>query len=296
MPDASKLIAFHAMGSQAVSIPMHSTLIVHNLSWPEYVEQKIQPHIEWGVRRIMLHLPFGKGLTVGYMTFDSYLRAREARLKLVYQGFGKAIRSLTKQGIEVIAYMGSLYHDETFAELRTKPYADDNWIDRFMHSLRPVINAGCSVAFDAAAQWPNDGPEHSAAKMLRALGTRVYIEGTAYPKATMGHLRTFDWVANHEHYWRNIAGKPDGQWAQATDMDGGGTLMISGHAAPLMPDGSKMPWDQIVKTYHEWVPPMVRKDLAEGFDVAVWLFHIDDRMTMAELLNGRDGLKSNKEQ
>ncbi len=101
-------------------------------------------------------------------------------------------------------------------------------------AFEPVVDAGCSLAFDAAATWPPDGPEHHAAKMVRAIGTRVYIEGTAFPKNNVGHLASFDWVANHEHYWRNIADLAhggerleDSRWAQADQMSGKGILMIS---------------------------------------------------------------------
>ena len=91
--------------------------------------------------------------------------------------------------------MGSLRHQPTFAELRGEPYGESLWIGRFHRSIQPVLDARCSLAFDAAAHWPPDGPEHHAAKMVRTLGTRVYIEGTAYPKSNVGHLASFDWIA-----------------------------------------------------------------------------------------------------
>ena len=298
MTTTSNLLAFHAMASQARTVPMHSTLYRRDLSWPQYVDQMIQPQIDWGVKRFMFHLPFGKAEGPQPMSYDSLLEARERKLTLLYRGFERSMRALFRQGVEeIVCYLGALSLDREMIALKVGPYKDDNWIDRFMKSMRPCINSGCSIAFDASGgDWEEEEPEHYAAKMLRALGTPVYIEGTSHPKERAKWLHSFDWAANHSHYWNNIADSEHGnkwppretgyvsRWAQREEMDGRGILMINGHAAPRMPDGSKMPQAEIGRTYHEWAPPMVAEDIAEDFDVAYWLFDTMDRMTIEELM------------
>jgi len=302
MPDASNLMAFHPMASMARTVPMHSTLYRKDLTWPQYIDQKIMPQIDWGLRRFMFHLPFGKNELESAMSFDSLLVARERRLTRLYRGFARSMRSLTRQGIEVICYVGALGLDRDMLQLITKRYSDDNWIDRFVRSIRPILNSGCSIAYDAAGGgWSEGGPEHHAAKMLRALGTKSYIEGTCHPQERTAWLGSFDWTANHGHYWRNIADSEHGntwpprkegyvsRWAQREEMAGRGTLMISGHAQPLNPDGTPaLPRQEMYDTYHLWAPPLVQKDIAEDFDVAYWFFDTMHRMTIEQLMFGMD--------
>ena len=297
-PDHSRLISFIALGGQngTQQANMHSSLARYNITWLQFVQQTLVPQTEWGVRRFMLHLPFGKDPTEGPMSFDSYLVAQQRDLQVIWTGFVQAIRPLVEgfytdgDPVEVICYLGSLRVDPSFIQLKEQAYAAE-WISRFWQSIQPVLDAGCSLAFDTGGTFPEVGPEYWAVGMVEALGTQVYIEGTALPAEYAAHLGRFAWAANHEHYWRNIADLAHGgkhhevsPWAQADQMSGEGILMISGHAAPPNPDGTPMTPTQAYETYLEWAPEMARRDWSEGFNVAMQLRAVIPAMTIEQLM------------
>ncbi len=297
--DHSKLISFIALGAQngTQQTNMHSSLARFNMTWPKFVQKTLVPQMEWGVRRFMLHLPFGKDPTEGPMSFDSYLLAQQRDLHVIWKGFVETIKQVVEghytdgDPVEVICYLGSLRLDPTFIELKQQAYPAD-WIWRFWGSIQPVLDAGCSVAFDTGGTFPEDGPEYWAVGMVEALGTKVYIEGTALPAEYAAHLGRFSWAANHEHYWRNIADVEHGGtrpveghiWAQADQFSGEGILMISGHAAPRNPNGTPMTPMQAHRTFLDWAPDMARRDWSAGFSVAMELRAVVPAMTMEQLM------------
>ncbi len=295
-PDRLKLISFIPLGGQIGEANMHSFLALRNMTWLQFVQETLVPQMEWGVRRFMLHLPFGKDPTEAPMSFDSYLVAQELGLDVVWRGFVQTIRQVVEgqytdgEPVEVICYLGTLRLDPNFLQFKQQAYPA-GWISRFWQSIQPVLDAGCSLAFDTGATFPEDGPEYWAVGMVETLGTQVYIEGTALPAEYAAHLGRFAWAANREHYWRNIADLAHGgeqhevsPWAQVDEMSGEGILMISGHAAPPNPDGTPMTPSQARETYLEWAPDMARTDWSAGFSVAMDLWAVVPAMTIEQLM------------
>ena len=95
-PGTSKLISFIPLGGQIGEANMHSYLARHNMTWLQFVQETLVPQMEWGVRRFMLHLPFGKDPTEAPMSFDSYLVAQELGLNVVWRGFVQTIRQVVE--------------------------------------------------------------------------------------------------------------------------------------------------------------------------------------------------------
>ncbi len=302
--DYSKLISFMGLGGQADPAHMHSHLSTYNISWADFVQQRIVPELDWGVRRIMLHLPFGKDETTGSHSFDSYIVAQQRGLTIIVSGFEEEIRKVIAgeytagEPVEVICYLGALGLDPDFIQLMDEQHGGDDWILRFWWSVKPVLDAGCSVAFDAAATWPPDGPEHHIAKTIRALGTKVYIEGTethrlpddvdwrTWEPQFEGHLRSLPIVASHLNFHNNIARETPHPTVRYDDwrLYPGVMLLVNGHAAPLKPDGSEQTPAEVFASYLEWAPDMAREDWALGFDVAMELRPVIPVMTIEQLI------------
>lgn len=274
-----QLLAFHPMASQGNDVPMHSTLGRLGMSWQEYRIAKIHPQMEWGLRAFCFHLPHGKPDPPGPMAFDAYLMARKRKMPWA-KGFTKAVKPLVKDGIRVIVYMGSLRETPRMAELREKPYGDDGWIDTFAHSIRPYVNAGCEIAFDAAAHWPVDGPEHCFVRGLRNLGTPVHIEGPEYDGAGTGdfdgHLRDLPLIMNHQQLHGNTIPKP--KWRDDPTLYPKITTLLDGHSKPSDASGSA--------DADKWAPPLVRKDLAAGYDCCLFMYDKILEMGMERLIGG----------
>lgn len=294
-PKLGNLLGYHTMASQSSDVPMHSTLGRLKMTWQEYVDAKIKPQMEWGLDAFCFHLPHGKQDLPGPMAFDAYLLSRKSKLSWAKaRAFEKAIRPLTQSRVRVIVYVGSLDKGR-MGFLRTKLYSDDNWIGRFARSLRPYINAGCEIAFDAAAHWKVDGPEHTMVRTLQHLGTPVHIEGTElvlppdsdkpgpWAPSFDGHLRDLPIIANHQQLHDNIIPKHD-RWDRP-ELYPKITTLLDGHSAPRNSDGTKRELHWIHEHAHEWAPPMLQQDLQAGYDCCMFMFPIIlNEMTLEELV------------
>lgn len=166
--------------------------------WQGFVDEQVLPTIErHGLRRVMLHNPFGT-LPDEPMQFDQYLAAREAGLDWLTDGFVAAWRPLTERGIEVIGYMGSPRLDSESQQLLE---AGDSRVfrERAWAAIAPLVAAGMAIGYDAAAAAEEDSPTYRFAQAMRARGIRVYIE--AVPRADYDWW--FDWpVIVREDFWQ----------------------------------------------------------------------------------------------
>lgn len=139
--------------------------------WNRFLAQYVTPYTEQGIRRVQLHNPFGTiNNSIEFMAFDQYLDASETIPGLA-STFVDAIKPLTDDGIEVIAYVGSPLNDrdmDTMSEPEKWEYAQ--------RALQPLFDAQTSIALDAATLGDEQSFTYKLAEALRARGIRVYVE------------------------------------------------------------------------------------------------------------------------
>ncbi|MEM6503960.1 MAG: hypothetical protein AAF711_00690 [Planctomycetota bacterium] len=151
---------------------------IESLGWQGFVDQQIKPAIDLGVRRVMLHNPFGALLRKD-MQFDQYLHAKDGiegvhgPLPWLVEGFENAWKAITSQGIELICYIGSLRNDPDFD-------ADDGVFDdfdRLSKSTAAIRRSGCRfIVMDATHAEPKDGLADQFAMWLEGKGIKVGCE------------------------------------------------------------------------------------------------------------------------
>ena len=151
--------------------------------WTGFVNAFIKPQVDWGVRRFMLHNPFGTE-TNTVMQPDQYQEARDAGLTWLINDFVSAWKPLTDAGIEVIAYIGTPKSDDTFESLRQSGNTQ-GWWDRFWESVSLPLNAGMSVAFDMSVDTTATDLDFQGIQALRDRGVTAY--GEPRPSEMSGH-------------------------------------------------------------------------------------------------------------
>ena len=141
--------------------------------WPAYIERYVEPAVAKlkaaGQRpRIVLGNPFGT-LAGEAMAFDQWWHA--AKTPWLRDGFVETWKPwIAANRCEVICYLGTLQGDSSF------DIEADNWLYRFWGSLRPALDSGMSVGWDASAVVPQDAPAAHAMQLIRSLGHRGYVE------------------------------------------------------------------------------------------------------------------------
>lgn len=200
--------------------------------WETFVTIKVMPQLRWGVRRVLLHNPFG-AIGGEDMQFSQLQQAqRTPRLEKItdIDAFVRAWKPITKSGVEVIAYLGS----PTKAD---RLYGNPS----MMNSLRgirdaaiaPFLAAGMSVAFDAASGQDQHSDTYALAAELRKKGVRVYIESLAPRSATWWH----DYPAMATPWFYYHADRPKWDVVESNDE----TIILRAEPAP----GKS--WDQAVR-------------------------------------------------
>jgi len=240
--------------------------------WPGFVRRFVRPSLNWGVRRYMLHNPFGDK-TGWPMDADQYLEAKEAGLTWLTEDFVEAWRPVTQgkytggEPVEVIAYAGSFRDTREFRELKRQGKIDA-WHDLAMKTLKPFLDAGMSIGLDAASDAKADDPVVTLAERLQARGHTVYIE--AVPPKSATHWKDFPTIAL-KRFWER-ADRTDGAYKRP------GVMLINGHSRPEDARGM------------QWLVDMTREALDKGHDVALpvrWIKNNTD-VSAAGLLAGRD--------
>ncbi len=168
-------------------------------SWTWFVNNYVQPQINWGVKRFILFEPFGDDSSIGPQRFDELIHTTEAGNGWVDDNFVEAWKPITDQGVEVIAYMGKLYEDPDFTALE----GDQNaWDERFDASIAPVLASGMSIGLDASSGAPADSTTYTAA--LRLLNEykvkKVYIEDR--PNIGFNHWCSWPIISTRDS-WKN---------------------------------------------------------------------------------------------
>src|SRR5688500_4845448 len=162
---------------------------IKTLGWQGYVNTYIKPQLAWGAKRIVLSNPFGT-LPNEQMRMDQYLHARAAGLTWLTNGFTEAWKPIVDSGVEVIAYFGCMEGDPDFNIT--------NWQQRFWDSIAPALNAGMSIAMDAAVIGDANSKSIQAARLLRGRGVEVYVE--ARPSLKYTHWHDYN-IISTEAWW-----------------------------------------------------------------------------------------------
>ncbi len=191
--------------------------------WTAFVEQRVRPAYQWGLRRFWLHNPFGT-VPGEVMQFDQYLDAKEAGLHMLTDDFVSAWRPVVDgrfgEPVELIAYMGTAnFNDDRLA--RAKSQRDPAAVlATALRCIQPVLLAGASIGADAASTLPDDGPEFDFYKFLEGIGLRVYVE--ARPRLDAPGWSRFP-VASMNDWWlrSNPEQYPSSQRVRNEQLRGG---------------------------------------------------------------------------
>lgn len=159
--------------------------------WTWFVNNTIQAEYDWGIRRFVMHNPFGS-LPGEVMQFDQYLHAQDAGLSWLTDDFVSAWSTwiAAHPDAEVIAYIGTLdfegKKDPDFI-----PYdAPDRtylWFRRAMDSIQPLLDSGISIAFDTGGRYAEGSAPYNLMRMVESLGVRIYTEPLPFRTATHLH-------------------------------------------------------------------------------------------------------------
>ncbi|MEM1108502.1 MAG: hypothetical protein AAGH99_07410 [Planctomycetota bacterium] len=170
---------------------------------------QVVPTLKLGVRRVMIHNPFGHKPLSEPMAFDQYVEAREGGHTRITEGFVEAWKPVVDgfytdgEPVEVICYVGSIDIDRDFLAIReNEPTGwSADWLRRAFESIEPALAAGMSIGFDSSSNLPEDSAEFRLIQLLDSLGHRCYIESR--PLATVPHLWRFPVVSARRHWFRS---------------------------------------------------------------------------------------------
>lgn len=174
-----RLIDWYLIGhSSPVTEDRRTDWNIKTEGWSGFVKKYIEPALSWGADAIMLHNPFG-ALPGIDMEFDQFQQAATAGLTWltggpIGKGFVDAWKPITKQR-EVIAYLGKHQGWTRFSRFLTYPMRG-YWINRWYNAIRPILDAGMSIGFDASSGLTEADPECRAIQLIKSLGVPCYIE------------------------------------------------------------------------------------------------------------------------
>ncbi len=169
--------------------------------WPAFVQRRVRPAYDWGIRRFWLHNPFG---TVnGVMSFSQYVEAGNAGLDFLTRDFAASWRPVVQgsfgEPTELVAYIGvANFEDGSRLQSLHEQGNVARTLAYLLRCTQPLIEAGASIGADASARLADDGPTFHYYKFLQELGTRVYVESR--PRIALPAWAQFDVVAE-DGWW-----------------------------------------------------------------------------------------------
>lgn len=190
MAAVNKIIAYYGIGSGSNSSRRFVQFVSPQRGWSGFVDDHLKPMMRGGVRRFLLWMPHGreaksrqqlmgnKWITT-HLRYDSYLLARNNPAHNWFtQGFAEAIYPITSQGVEVIAYVGTLHGAPEFNSLSG---GQIKW--QAMKAIAPLLDARCSIALDTSIFSKPGHYVYDFSQSLRQSGYKLYIEPTPYVDA-----------------------------------------------------------------------------------------------------------------
>lgn len=188
--------------------------------WGAFVQQVVQPDIDWGVRRIELHNPFGVSTAYNFPA-GQFVDAQAAGLTWLTDDFVPSWQPITQSGVEVIGYIGNPDYDPSFQALTSDPAA---WNARFDASVAPLVQAGMSVAFDFGQAFTAGDLFNQALDRLKSEGVKVYLENR--PAESTPYNWQFPIIATPGWVWSNPYVTPSQAWAaKNSELPGGGNVI-----------------------------------------------------------------------
>ncbi len=275
--DLSRIISFWGISSGGNPDVRYTQFIESKTGWNGFVAKMLQPQIDLGIKRFLLHMPFGRETDVRWQTvngqtfdtfyrFDAYQLAVAAKLVWLTNGFPDAIKPLTDAGIQVIAYMGTLAGSPEFEV--SSGIARRQWLDA---CLEPFENAGCDYAVDTACRAPIGHYCTNIIDELRRKGTRVYCE--SMPRAEADNWCLGDVLSSEAQYQATVNDKTHQALCDPKRIVG--ELVRGIWDLTLAPTGA---------TYATYYPTVVPKALAEGHSVCLQVKHYLSQGGKLELL------------
>src|SRR5262249_27718893 len=158
-----------------------------------------------GVQRFWLHTPMGHSgerrsfPPVGdtLIRFDQFLEAREKpSLGWLTRGFARAWQPLTRAGVQVVVYLGTLPGAPEFNDRLRGRQRD--YFDRLARSIRPFLDAGCDLALDSSVLSQPGDSVYEFIQLLKSRGIRTYVE--SMPRVDAQHWFAADIVSSEEQF------------------------------------------------------------------------------------------------
>lgn len=250
---AERIIGWETIGGSAA--PQNERMIGFNIAqtgWQHYVDTRLASMRAHGMKRILLHNPFGTRLDEPVFQFDQFILAQQAGLTNVTETFVDAWRPVTAAGVEVIAYIGKLWGDPDFDGLTDF----DQYMDRVMRSIRPMIDAGVSIGFDSIVAATYDSRAYMVVEAVRNSGVKVYNENR--PEASKTFFHSYNGVYYEDWWYSGDPALNPAQWWAATNAQLTGEIV---RATMTPPSGLNF-------SSPGWRGPAIVRILREGHTVA----------------------------
>lgn len=228
MEAGDRIIHFETIGGSNDDVSIRRVgWSINTIGWQGYVDTRVQQLKSLGMRRILLHNPFGTLPTDPVFQFDQYVHAQEAGLTWLTEGFVEAWKPVTDSGIEVIAYIGMLRGDPDFTSLTdVKQY-----MDRVRRSVDVLVRAGISIGLDSIVGSAADSREFMVTELLRHSGVKIYNENR--PPALFSHWHDYNGVYYDDGFLESApTANPAYYWAAPDHMLTGEIIRYLGNPPP----------------------------------------------------------------
>jgi hypothetical protein len=178
--------------------------------WPGFVES-IGP-LAGRFHRVWFHNPFG-ALAGEPMQFAQWSQAKKQGLSWLTEKFDTSVRRITDAGIEAVAYIGSprllvVRQGESF----------ESWQKRAFAEMQPLMDAGCSIGFDATYGGPEMGPRSYPFRLIQMLPQyRIKVYCEPWPLANSPHMFNQAFIMRESFYLDN---RQHPKWVPANKLRG----------------------------------------------------------------------------
>jgi len=191
-------------GSSNIANDRYVGWSLRRMGWSRFIFNHVRPLLQGGVRRIIIHNPFGHEPDRNTMAFDQAIHATESAQDWLTRGFVDAWKpviegSLTHgEPVEVICYLGRISGDPDFDNLLA-PEQEPLFLARAWQSVELPLAAGMSIGVDSSSSLPLDHPGFTFIQQLHNQPIKVYIESR--PDADKPHLHHWP-VISVEDFWQ----------------------------------------------------------------------------------------------
>lgn len=231
--NVDRIISWHPIGASSPKAEnRHVGWGITTQGWESFVRFHVAPNLKLGVRRVMIHNPFGHEPLTEPMAFDQYVEAKEDGLLSLTRGFVDAWKPVVEgfytdgEPVEVICYVGSIDIDDDFKSIREgEPTGwSAAWLRRAFDSIEPALASGMSIGFDSSSDLPEESAEFRFMQLLESLGHRCYVESR--PLAAAPHLWDSPVISTRRHWFRSDPDTYPGTKHNASNSDLTGEIVV----------------------------------------------------------------------